>query len=256
MEKPLHIFINLMKKPKIAILSLTACEGCQIAILDLGPKFLDLLNRVEIVDFPLIEERPEPKKIDIIFIEGTPITKQDFNRLYRARKKAKILVALGACACLGGIAEIKNYRDKEEKLRYVYKNIEGIQNPDIQPLKELIKVDFEIPGCPINGEEFLKCIHQLRLGRIPSIPKRPVCFQCQLGKAECLLMKGKPCLGPIILGDCGAVCPLNNYPCDGCRGPIEGSDFCNLRNILEKMIGKKEVDLILERFGIKDIICK
>lgn len=239
-------------KPKIAIFSLTCCDGCQVSIMDLGQKFLDFLGAVEVADFPLIEEMPEPPEYDIVFVEGSPITDQDVGRLLKAREKAKILVAIGACACLGGIAEIKNYQDKEEKIRYVYKNIEGINNPEIKPLRELVKVDFEIPGCPIDKDEFYKFACQLVLGRLPKIPQRAVCYECQIKQNECLLQKGQPCLGPIILGGCGAVCPSNSYPCDGCRGPIKESNFTSLKKVLQEMVGEKEVDLILERFGVKD----
>src|SRR3990167_477004 len=95
-------------KPTIAIVSLTCCEGCQVAILDLGERFLQLAKHIKIGDFA--------------FLEGAPITEANIARLKKLREKSKILVALGACAALGGIAEIKNYQDKNERMRYVYKN--------------------------------------------------------------------------------------------------------------------------------------
>ncbi|MFC1630276.1 hypothetical protein ACFL06_01960, partial [Patescibacteria group bacterium] len=62
---------------------------------------------------------------------------------------------------LGGIAKIKNYHDKKEIVEYVYEKPEGINNPEIKALKEYVKIDFEIPGCPINKEEFLRVIEAL-----------------------------------------------------------------------------------------------
>ncbi|TSC53423.1 MAG: NADH ubiquinone oxidoreductase, 20 kDa subunit, partial [Parcubacteria group bacterium LiPW_39] len=49
-------------KPTIAIVSLTCCEGCQIAILDLGERFFDLTQRIKIGDFAFLEEKEEPPK--------------------------------------------------------------------------------------------------------------------------------------------------------------------------------------------------
>jgi len=242
-------------KPTIAIVSLTCCEGCQVAILDLGERFLEVAGQVKIGDFAFLEDRAEPPNYDIVFVEGAPITKENILRLKDLRARSKFLVALGACAALGGIAEIKNYQDKNERMRYVYKNFEGINNPDIKPLSFYVKVDFEIPGCPINKEEFLKVTQQLLAGVPPRIPQRPVCYECQMKQNKCLLQAGLPCLGPVILGGCGAPCPSNAYPCDGCRGPIKNANPDKLnKQLVAQGYSQKEIDLITQRFGMEDKI--
>lgn len=242
-------------KPTIAIVSLTCCEGCQIAILDLGERFFDLTQRIKIGDFAFLEEKEEPPKYDVVFVEGAPITEENIARLKDLRARSKFLVALGACAMLGGIAEIKNYQDKFERMRYVYKNFEEINNPDIKPLNHYVKVDFEIPGCPINNEEFLRVVKQLIAGVPPKIPQRPVCYECQIKQNECLLQKGQPCLGPVILGGCGAVCPTNAYPCDGCRGPLKNVNPDKLnQQLIKQGYSQEEIDLITQRFGMEDKI--
>jgi coenzyme F420-reducing hydrogenase gamma subunit len=246
-----------MNKPTIAITSLTCCEGCQVAILDLGERFLELAGKFIVGDFAFLDEEPRAEKFDIVFVEGAPITEKNKERLLYLRERSKILVALGACACLGGIAEIKNYQDKEERVRYVYKNFDSIENPDIKPLKDYVKVDFEIPGCPINKEEFLNIAKQILAGRIPEtlsapkIPERPVCYECQTKENKCLLQAGLPCLGPMMLGGCNAPCPSSAYPCDGCRGLLPNTNPENLNKQLEKQgYSKQEVDMILQRFGV------
>ena len=45
-------------RPKIAIVSLTSCEGCQFAILDLGKEFIKLSDQVDLGEFRLVEEMP------------------------------------------------------------------------------------------------------------------------------------------------------------------------------------------------------
>ncbi|MFH1385501.1 MAG: hypothetical protein ABIG65_00420 [Patescibacteria group bacterium] len=242
-------------KPIIAIISLTCCEGCQVAILDLGERFLKVAEYIKIGDFAFLEDKPELPNYDIIFIEGSPISEENIARLKNLRTRSKFLVALGACAALGGIAEIKNYQDKNERMRYVYKNFEGINNPDIKPLSFYVKVDLEIPGCPINKEEFLKIVKQILAGVLPSLPQRPVCYECQLEQNKCLLQEGLPCLGPIMLGGCGAPCPANNYPCDGCRGPLKNINPDKLtKQLLTQKYSQEEVNLILQRFGLEDKI--
>lgn len=270
-----------MNKPKVAIVSLTCCEGCQVAILDLGERFLELADKINLTDFDFLEEMPESNYFDITFIEGSPITEKNIQNLQRLREKSKYLIAIGACACLGGIQEIKNYQNKEEKMRYVYPptlpmergasildktekggRVENIANPDIKPLRDLVKIDLEIPGCPINKEEFLEICKKILAG-IPiehiKIAQRPVCYECQLRENGCLLQEdmlagdkfnvGGPCLGPIMLGGCGAPCPSSNYPCDGCRGPLKNVNPNNLVELLKEKYNQEEIDMIMKRFG-------
>ena len=246
------------KKPVIAILSLTCCEGCQVAIFDLGERFLEFLTKVDIGDFSLIEGLPDVDKYDIAIVEGSPITKENVKRLKDVRKKSKILVAIGACACLGGVQEIKNYRDKKELVKQVYPNIRGIDNPNIKSIKEVVKVDLEIPGCPINKEEFFELINKVLKGKIPKIPQNPVCVECIRRNKNCLILLGKPCLGPISLAGCGAPCPAAGFLCDGCRGPREGINLEAMKKALKikARLDDKDINNLLERFGKKNELTK
>lgn len=241
------------KKPVIAILSLTCCEGCQVSIFDLGERFLEFLTKVNIGDFRLIEDLPDVDKYDIAIVEGTPITKEQKRRLKTVRKKSKILIAIGACACMGGVQEIKDYRgDRKQLIRTIYPNIRGIDNPNIKALKEIVKVDLEIPGCPINKEEFFRLINFiLETGKIPEIPQKPVCDECPRRNKNCLILLGKPCLGPISLAGCGAPCPSNDFPCDGCRGPRQGINLEAMKKVLKikARLDDEEIEMLLERFG-------
>lgn len=249
----------MVKKPKIGIFSLTSCEGCQFALLDLGEKFFNFLRKVELIDFPLIEEVPFPKrvKIDISFVEGNPITKDDISLLKKIRKESKILVALGNCAALGGIPEMKNYHGKERTIRYIYKRLNHILNPEIKEIDNFVKVDFIIPGCPISGEEFLKFSKELIKRKIPEICQSPVCTECpSRGNLKCFLARKKICFGLITLAGCKAICPKNEIPCLGCRGIFKGAKVKGFLKILEKLAKKEEIEEKLEIFGIKDDIEK
>lgn len=244
------------KKPVIAILSLTCCEGCQVAIFDLGERFLEFLTKVNIGDFRLAEELPDVKKYDIAIVEGTPITKENMRRLKEVRKKSKILVAIGACACLGGVQEIKNYRgDKKQLIKIIYPNIRGIDNPNIKAVKEIVKVDLEIPGCPINKEEFFRLINELlETGKIPEIIQKPVCEECPRRNKNCLILLGKPCLGAISLAGCGAPCPASGFLCDGCRGPRKEINLEAMKKALKikARLNDEDMENLLERFGKKN----
>jgi len=238
------------KKSVICLTSLTDCEGCLFAILDLGQRFFDLLKYFELGNFDLIEELPERPHYDIAIVEGTPITKENFKHLKELRKKSDLLISLGACAHLGGIQQIKNWQNKDKRIYQVYKKIRGINNPDIKPIGKIVKVDFDIPQCPLNNEEFLRVMYQLKEGRMPRIVRRPVCYECQIRGYECLLQKGQPCLGPISIGGCEAICPGNSMYCEACRGTFPEADIKGLK----KLIGKKEFDRVAQTYGALDEI--
>ncbi len=245
-----------MKKPKVAFFSLTSCEGCQFVLLDLGKKFFDFLRKVKLIDFSLIEEAPFPKgkiEIDVSFVEGLAIKKEEIKLLKKIRKESKILVTIGNCATLGGIPEMKNYQGKERTIRYIFKRLDGVLNPEIKEVDNFVKVDFAIPGCPINGEEFLKYANQLIKGKISEIPQKPVCTQClHQGKESCFLRKREPCLGPISLAGCKAVCPINGILCYGCRGIIKKASPKGFLETLKKFKKPEEIEDNLEIFGIRD----
>jgi len=249
-----------MRKPKVAFFSLTSCEGCQFALLDLGEKFFDFLREIDLVDFSLIEEMPFPKgkvEIDVSFVEGLPIRKEEIDLLKKIREESKILVAVGNCAALGGIPEIKNYQGKERTIRYIYKRMNHIFNPEIKEIDNFVKVDFYIPGCPIEGEEFLKYSKELIKGKIPEIPQKPVCSECpHQGKETCFLRKKEPCLGPITLAGCRAICSKNGQLCYGCRGILKGINPKGFLETLKKFKKPEEIEDNLEIFGIKDDVEK
>ena len=249
-----------IKKLRVAIVSLTSCQGCQFALFNLGEKFIDITNQVEIVDFKLFEkEKNAEEMLDIGFVEGNPMTADNKEALLSLRKKSKLLVVLGSCAALGGIQEIKNYRERKQTAKHAYKYIQGVENQPIQEVDNFVKVDFTFPGCPITAEEFLvyfpMLLESAATGKaLPEIVDKSVCFECKKKGNECLLMDKKPCLGPMILGGCGAICPSSKMMCQGCRGLCPTADIKGMRANLKNMMSDEEFENITEIFGLRDDI--
>jgi coenzyme F420-reducing hydrogenase gamma subunit len=249
-------------KSKIAIVSLTSCEGCQFALLDLGERFLNLMKKAEMVDFRLLEdEEDKGEKLDIGIVEGNPITKDNIKTLKKLRERSQILAVLGNCAAMGGIPEMKNYQEGKSTIKHVYKYLQGITNPEIKEVDNFVKVDFTFPGCPINAEEFLKYMPELltaclpdRQGAIPTIPDQPVCVECKKKGNRCLLLDKKPCFGPMILGGCEAVCPTARMMCQGCRGLRPKGNVKAMRATLKNMMTDEEFENVAEIYGLRDDI--
>jgi coenzyme F420-reducing hydrogenase gamma subunit len=220
----------MKNKITIGLFSLTGCEGCYFATLDLREKFLQLETKLEFKNFRLFEEHeatPE-EKFDIACVEGSPLTKENVAKLKKIRKNSNLLVAFGGCAHMGGIYHLKQYTDNEKSFNHVYGSNVGIDNLEVKPISKIVKIDATIPGCPVNGEEVLDVMHALLLGKKKQPVQNPVCYECQVNGYECLLQKGEICLGPITQGGCKAICLKSKQACWGCRGLVEDAEVGNL----------------------------
>ncbi len=106
-------------KPRVAFFDFTGCEGCQLEVLNFNLEIVDLIGAVDIVEFREASS-DHSDDYDIAFIEGSQTTQGDVERVQKIREKAKILVALGACSCTGGVNALKNRFSMEENLKVVY----------------------------------------------------------------------------------------------------------------------------------------
>lgn len=246
-----------IKKPSIAIFGLTSCEGCQFSVIDLHEKFLELTKYLDIDEFRLIEDEKERSRYDIAFVEGNPVTNDNLNILHHIRKISDVVVVLGNCADLGGVWEIKNYRDNKKLGCYVYKQCKSIENRQIIEVPKAIEVDYVIPGCPINAQNFLALVYSLLNKKHWALMQNPVCWECQINKNPCLLQQGKICLGPIAIAGCNAVCLNSRQECWACRGILDQSDE-KIKNLIKIMQGHgwSIADILekMEFFGARDRI--
>ncbi|HXX59569.1 MAG TPA: hypothetical protein VEI27_02710, partial [Dehalococcoidales bacterium] len=168
-------------KAKVAFFEFTCCEGCQLDALNLtGEELLDLLNSVEIVNFrEAISDHGED--YDIAFIEGSISRDSEIPRLQKIRAQAKVLVAFGACACIGGVNCLKNAMPMEKAMDIVYgKDAKLYDTMPARPISAVVPVDAYIRGCPMQTQEFVKVVKALLLGKKPEIPAYPVCTECKM----------------------------------------------------------------------------
>lgn len=232
-------------KPKIAIFDLTDCEGCEVVMISWLRKLLlkKLLKReFEIVNWRLTQEREKNSFFDLAIIEGTPVSKKEQETLKLIRERSKYVVVLGACAALGGINAMIDEKRRNKIKRDIYGLKYRAKAIEAKPVSHYIKIDGVIPGCPVvetNVEEVLSSF----LADKPHKEKTySVCFECKEKENNCLLLQGKPCLGPITRGGCSAPCPEFGLECYGCFGLLEGSNIEAMKITLEKILGKKKAN--------------
>lgn len=237
------------RKPRIAVFSLTGCEGCSLTILEQEDELLALLGAVEIVNFREMKSGAE-FDIDIGFVDGAVSTPHDAAEARHFRKCCRILVAIGACACLGGVNTMKHQTTEHEYRQYVYGD-RALHFPtaDARPLASVVRVDYELPGCPMIGAEFLQFVRRALSGRPFRLPTFPVCVECKQRGNLCLYEKGEVCLGPMTRGGCAAICTTYGARCEGCRGLL-GDDALRTFAGNAAAIHGTSIDRILERLRL------
>ena len=152
------------------------------------------------------------------------------------------MIALGTCACYGGVNALKKKFTLEDIVREVYGENSKETLP-VMSVKEVVHVDFEIPGCPISKAEFESIVTHLVLGTDFRYKQYPVCVECKQNLNHCLLEEGKICLGPITRAGCGAICINGKLSCYGCRGPAAEQNWPSLKSILlEKGFSLEQIE--------------
>lgn len=224
-------------KPRIAIFSLTSCEGCSLAILELEDQLLALLGGVDIVNFREgMTERAWD--IDVGFVDGAVSTPQDEEEIRKLRAHCKTLVAIGACACLGGVNTLKHQQPPLEYREYVYgTGAKWFPTTNARPLSAVVKVDFELPGCPMVKEEFLSFVKCALTGKQFRLPSDPVCTECKKLGNLCRYEKGELCMGPLTRAGCRAICPAYGAVCEGCRGLLGADAVAAAREVFPARYG-------------------
>jgi coenzyme F420-reducing hydrogenase gamma subunit len=210
-------------KPRVAIFDFACCEGCQLQLVNLEEEILDLVGVVTPVEWR--EAMSETgAEYDIAVIEGSITRPEDAERLKTIRAKAKLLIALGACAAIGGVNRLKNSFPAGKAAAYVYGSASGqphLHSENAQAVHEIVKVDYKIHGCPIDNRECAAILRSLLAGQTPFVPAYPVCVECKQKGNICRYEYNEICLGPVIRAGCGAACPSAGAWCFGCRGYID-----------------------------------
>ncbi len=245
------------KKVTVATTWLQSCSGCHIALLDLHEELLDVLELIEIKHSTIVDVKEIPK-VDVGLIEGAVANEENEEILKIFRKNCKILIALGTCACFGGVPGLRNLFTSEEVLQRGYVDTESTVDGKIpsdpvipqlkqyvQPLNQIVKVDYNIPGCPPLPSAIKNTLVALINGQEPEVKTRNLCEECNRKKEKmliasrdfvtdgvwsphelecidpdlCFLEQGVLCMGPATCEGCSARCLNGNMPCRGCMGP-------------------------------------
>jgi F420-non-reducing hydrogenase small subunit len=211
-----------MTKPKVAFYWCASCGGCEEAVVDLAEDVLAVVEAVDIafwpvaMDFKVADvEALADGELAAAFVNGAVRTSEQREMAELLRRKAKIVVAFGACAWLGGIPGLANLSSREEVLDEVYRRAPSLEAGDgegtvpqertdvpegrlalprfeetVRTLDQVIDVDHYLPGCPPPVALIRDAVMALVEGRLP--PKGSVLAPDVALCAECPRAKTKP----------------------------------------------------------------
>jgi coenzyme F420-reducing hydrogenase gamma subunit len=241
--------LNIEKKrPRIGVFDFTGCEGCQLQLANKEDTLGAFLDAIEVVYFREISS-DEGDDYDVAIVDGAITRADEVERLKEIRARAKVLVAMGSCACFGGVNRLKNAYDLDEANREVYGDCPKETMPTMAA-SEVVPVDLEIPGCPVTKDEMEHVVQHL----VWELPLRtcayPVCLECKQRFIVCRFDVGELCLGPITRAGCAAACPAGGLGCWGCRGPAEAPNYDEFFSLAkEKGYSEREINERLDFFG-------
>lgn len=222
-------------KKKCAVISLASCSGCIATLMSLEI-ITEMLRGLEIIFFPFLSDSVTLDDCEVILVEGCVISEDHAALARTARQASKKVIALGTCACHGGIP---------------------CMNHDInaRPLSDVIKIDGMIPGCPVPPSLLSESLMRLFEGKNVLLSKKTLCDGCprhnsaeflqsfkisklapagdkaSVPEGDCFLRHGIACLGPVTRAGCEWACMHHGMPCEGCMGPVDGDFTAALINL-------------------------
>ena len=174
-------------KPKLAMYWAAACGGCEIAVLNIHEKILDVDANFDVVFWPVamdakykdVQAMPDAS-ITLTLFNGAIRNDENEHLAHLLRRKSKLLVAFGACACEGGIPALTNLSQRQDIFDAAY-HTPSTDEPDgnlprpnwtapegelhipelypvVKTLDQVVPVDYYMPGCPPESHQIAAVI--------------------------------------------------------------------------------------------------
>lgn len=206
-------------KGKLAIYWAASCGGCEISILGIHEKLLEVDKAFDIVLFPCgadgkvrdVEKMPD-QSIDLCLFNGGIRTSENEYMARLLRAKSKVLVAFGSCASEGCIPGLANASSRQSIFKTNYHDSPSLDNANgvepkpetevpegtlhlpefydnLRTLGQTVDVDYYLPGCPPESDRIWDALVAVLEGKLP--PKgsvigsnTTVCDTCKRTRTE------------------------------------------------------------------------
>jgi F420-non-reducing hydrogenase small subunit len=206
-------------KPKLALYWAASCGGCEIAVLAIHEKILDVAAAFDVVLWPCVMdfkkkdvEAMADGEIDVCLFNGAIRTDENAEWAHLLRRKSKVMVAYGSCASEGCIPGLANFTDRQQMMQYIYLDSPSVDNPEsvlpqtetqvpegvltlpdywntVKTLDQVVQVEYYLPGCPPEAEWTLAAVDAILSGNLPPVGSviglaSTVCDQCARTRNE------------------------------------------------------------------------
>jgi len=210
----------MKQKLRIGVYWAASCGGCDVSLLEIGPRLLQLMEAADIHFWPLVADfkyrdvagYPD-EFFDLCFFNGGIRSSEQEEIARLLRRKSRTLVAYGACAAEGGIPALANLSAIEGILAAAYRDNPSLDNPEgVEPrpltrsdfgeldlprlypqvltLRDVVEVDYVVPGCPPQADRVWEVIESFVSGKLPAradavklgCTDKSVCDECALEK--------------------------------------------------------------------------
>jgi len=210
----------MAEKLKLGLYWAASCGGCEIAIVELREKILDLDAAADILFWPCamdfkvkdVEAMPDGH-MDVCLFNGAIRTSENEHMAHLLRRKSKVLVAYGSCAYEGCIPGLANLFDRRTIFERAYLEVPTVDNSEgilpqtstqvpegeieipafyntVKTLGQVEEVDYFVPGCPPEAHQTWAVIEAILSGNLPpkgsvvGANEKTVCDDCELKREE------------------------------------------------------------------------
>lgn len=184
-------------KGKLAMYWAASCGGCEISLLGIDDKILEVAKAFDLVMCPCIAdgkvrdiEELADGEIDVCLFNGGVRTSEQEYMAQLLRRKSKVLVAFGSCASEGCIPGLSNLNDRQTIFDNSYQETASTENPNrvrpqpvtkvpegdlhlplfyntLKTLDQTVQVDYYLPGCPPESPRIWEAIEAIVTGKLP-----------------------------------------------------------------------------------------
>jgi len=153
---------NMQKKLKIGWFSFSCCEDNTIVMTEvMNDHWQEWKKLFEFRHARVLRSNNVLDEFDIAFIEGAIASPEQEDKLKKIRSLSKVLVAVGSCAVIGLPAGQRNMFTAEQKASIDFLITRFGALGQVKKVSEIVEVNDEIPGCPIDPKVFLEKVNAL-----------------------------------------------------------------------------------------------
>ena len=236
---------------RVVVVGLASCFGCQLQITNVEAHLLDVLGQIDLRYWQLTSSEPMPDAFDVAVVEGAVTTEEAAATVRQLRDRARIVIAIGACATTAGIPGMAA-AGFPERPGQVYDLVPEACGDMIapQPVQAFVDVDFEVRTCPVDSLDFVDVLQRALYGSNKTVTTRTMCGDCKRNETSCFFGKQQLCLGLVTRAGCGARCVNLGRPCNGCRGLSPDANLPSAREACVRYgVPVADFDKALEMFN-------